>query len=78
MADTTNPTAKSILALEHEFGIAEVNRDLRRMAFLMTDDLTDIEDDGTLPTKTDVLKLFRWPLSCKATVNPARGFLSDR
>jgi ketosteroid isomerase-like protein len=60
-ADTTNPAAKSVLALEQEFGTAEVKRDLGRMASLLTDDCTDIEDDGTLHTKTDVLNLFRNP-----------------
>jgi ketosteroid isomerase-like protein len=52
---------QEITQLEKEFSEAEVQKDIQRMSKLMADDLTDVEDDGSTWTKSDIIKLFESP-----------------
>ena len=52
---------QEIAQLEQQFSDAEVHKDIQRMSMLMADDLTDVEDDGSIWTKPDIIKLFQSP-----------------
>jgi len=52
---------QEIMKLAEEFSDAEAKADIPRMSQLLADDFTGIEDDGSVSTKTSVLKLFQSP-----------------
>src|SRR6516164_2517434 len=52
---------QEIMKLEEDFAEAEVKADIHRMSELLADDWTDIEDNGSMHTKADALKLFQSP-----------------
>ncbi len=52
---------KTIVQLEKDFSDAEVKPDIHRVSELLSDDWTDTEDDGTLNTKADILKVLTSP-----------------
>jgi ketosteroid isomerase-like protein len=51
----------TIIQLEKDFSDAEVKPDISRVSELLSDDWTDTEDDGTLNTKADILKVLTSP-----------------